>query len=380
MIYFLLIFFLGTATAEDAGSYLDSYGVNGMMLWTEPNCHGIPASTIFDDTTVGQNISNACVTQSFKLLRPLHGEEQLDISIAPQLDLWDAVEGQSLANNIGCTSFIQSYFPVNESTGCYNTPPFTCHRLWINHGLSSNFRGLMTSASVPSPWPQIIPSSCGTSRTRSGAVSSGTIQSSQTPESSHQLESSALLSSRTKTRSHSACSKPSSSRVHSASITPSSSRAHSASTPPSSSSSANRVHTVQVNGSSSTLFDPIQLNAIPVGDVVSFRSDSVFQLINTTLENVCEIVHRFPVGTQLDYRVMRTDPSWFYACPPQGYHCHCNEDTHFAINPGTLSELYSEKQTEDKLVWVPPTTTTTTTTTTPLVTVTATVHVTLSDV
>ncbi|KAL4935872.1 hypothetical protein BDV06DRAFT_206060 [Aspergillus oleicola] len=106
MISFLLVFLIGMAISEDAGDYLGSYGINGMMLWTEPNCHGIPASTIFNNTTLGQNISNTCLSQSFKLLRPLYREEQLDISIAPQPDLWAAIESQLLANNLGCTSFI----------------------------------------------------------------------------------------------------------------------------------------------------------------------------------------------------------------------------------------------------------------------------------
>ncbi|KAL4927725.1 uncharacterized protein BDV17DRAFT_265646 [Aspergillus undulatus] len=313
----LFILLIDTAISEDAGNYLDLYGVNGIMLWTEPNCQGIPASTIFNDTTLGQNISNACISQSFKLLRPLHGEEQLDISIAPQLDLWTSIEGQSSANSLGCTSFIQSYFPMNESGGCHNTPPFTCHRLWINSGLSLSLRGPLASSTLSSSqvWPLIVPPSCDTSAGHADSSPSKTLSRSEMPFPRETTPRETTPPSKTPLSSH----------------------------------SASRVHTVQVNGSFSGLFEPRQLHNIPVGDIISFQSHGIFQLINTTLENMCEVVHRSPTGTRLEYRVTGTEPAWFFGCPPMGYNCLCNQDTHFALNPGSKSKLYKEKVTE---AWV----------------------------
>lgn len=64
--------------------------------------------------------------------------------------------------SLSCMSFIQSYFPVNKSEGCHNTPPFTCYWLWINHGLKSELRGLKVfkTWTLPSPLLTIILSAC----------------------------------------------------------------------------------------------------------------------------------------------------------------------------------------------------------------------------
>lgn len=156
--------------------------INGIITFTEPNCQGIAALTIFNGTTLSKNISNACLSQSFELLRPLQDQEQLDISITQDLDLW--YEGQSSMKSLSCTSFIQSYFPVNKSEGCHNTPPFTCHRLWINHGLKSELRGpkVFKTWTLPSPLPTIVPSACfapSSGTTISGSASSSSLSSSR---------------------------------------------------------------------------------------------------------------------------------------------------------------------------------------------------------
>lgn len=157
--------------------------INGIITWTEPNCQGTAALSIFNGTTLSRNISNACLSLSFELLRPLQDQEQLDISISHDLDSWYPYEGQSSTKSLSCTSFIQSYFPVNETEGCHNTPPFTCHRLWINHGLNSALRGpkIFKSWNLPSPLPTTVPSACfaPSSTTMSDLASSSSLSSSR---------------------------------------------------------------------------------------------------------------------------------------------------------------------------------------------------------
>ncbi|KAH2761560.1 hypothetical protein KXW10_000382 [Aspergillus fumigatus] len=65
----------------------DPHAVNGIIAWTEPNCQGIAASTIFNGSTLAKNISNVCLARSFQLLRPLRNQEQLDISITQEPNL-----------------------------------------------------------------------------------------------------------------------------------------------------------------------------------------------------------------------------------------------------------------------------------------------------
>jgi hypothetical protein len=93
------------------------------------------AITTFDKIGFARNVSNAHVSRSFTLSRPLQGQEQLDISVARVLETWFSNKDHLSFNSSSCDHFQQSYFALNGSTGCHNTPIFTCHRLWINPGL-----------------------------------------------------------------------------------------------------------------------------------------------------------------------------------------------------------------------------------------------------
>lgn len=106
-----------------------------LRAWTESNCQGEIAFTTFDNISFARNISNAYVSRSFKISRPLQGQEQLDISVARELETWFSDKDQLSSNSSSCDHFQQSYFAFNGSTDCHNTPDFTCHRLWINPGL-----------------------------------------------------------------------------------------------------------------------------------------------------------------------------------------------------------------------------------------------------
>jgi hypothetical protein len=264
-----------------------SVGINGITIWTERDCQGVPASTIFNGTTMAHNISNACLSQSFKLARPLQGQEQLDISITLQPHSWSS----TWVNNQSCTSFIQSYFPINGSDDCHNTPPFTCHRLWINNGLSSELSGPFASsvASLPSTWLSETPSSCDT----------------QSPTPTHNT-STHLTASPTKPHSET----------------------------PSRTTPLNQTHTVQVKVGPSAVFDPNYLDNIPAGHTIRFQSNELFQLNHETLDDPCTPKWESKIGTELFYRINKTEPVWFSACLARDVLCICNKDTHFALNPG----------------------------------------------
>ncbi|KAL4912587.1 hypothetical protein BDW62DRAFT_216238 [Aspergillus aurantiobrunneus] len=278
--------------------------INGMILWTDSDCRGIPASTIFNSTTFGQNISNTCVSRSFSLFRPLRGEEQLDISVIQEPG---ATYLNTLLNKSACTDFIQSYFPINGSENCYNTPPFTCHRLWSNSGLAEELRmtEIFKNWTLPSLLPVFVPSSCSQTNSRPSLEPSST----PFPTASPELSSS-----------------PSGPTVSKSKISP----------------SLERVHTVQVNGSSPALFNPAYLDNVPSGHVIKFQSDTPFDLINSTLDKPCRRTHEFLTCNELYYNVTETEPVWFFVCPPRGALCYCNRDTHFALNPGGLLQPFRE--------------------------------------
>ncbi|KAJ5111806.1 hypothetical protein NUU61_001436 [Penicillium alfredii] len=109
-----------------------------LNAWDGPNCQGVLAWTTFTDSVFARNISNFQVCRSFRLNRTLRGQEQLDISVANDRSAWYPNKDQLSANSSSCTDFWQSYYATNGSTACHNTPPFTCHRLWNNPGLSHN--------------------------------------------------------------------------------------------------------------------------------------------------------------------------------------------------------------------------------------------------
>ncbi|KAL4745853.1 uncharacterized protein BDW70DRAFT_154566 [Aspergillus foveolatus] len=314
----LLAIILGflTVCAASLGhsSPLNPHGINGMMMWTERDCKGVPASTIFDNANFAKNISNICLSRSFKLLRPLQGQEQLDISITQKLGLWHSNNDQLSMNSLSCTDFIQSYFPLNGSGDCYNTPPFTCHRLWENSGLAEDLKApeAVSNWSLPSPLPLLIPSSC--SRVKSLIPSSEPLSAPapvKTPASSSSSPA------------------PASSEANDPQHTPA--------------TDMERVHTVEIDGSTSKLFNPTYLDDIPRGHVIKFQSNESFQLINSTFDDSCAPVHEFSTGIELFYNVTGTEPVWFFACPPRGTLCHCNQDTHFALNPGGQLQEFEQK-------------------------------------
>lgn len=294
-----------TAVYSESG-FSSPHAINGMILWTDSDCKGIPASTIFNSTTFAQNISNTCVSRSFRLFRPLQGEEQLDISVIQEPDI---AYSDIFLHNSSCTDFIQSYFPINGSEGCYNTLPFTCHRLWSNSGLAQELR--MTEHfknwTLPSSLSVFVPHSC--SQTKS-------------------IPSLEPLSTPVPTKSPTHSNSPSGPTVSGSNTL---------------SPNPGQVHTVQINGSSSTLFNPTYLDSIPSGHVIKFQSDTLFDLINSTLDKPCRRVHEFLTCNELYYNVTGTGPVWFFACPPRGALCNCNRDTHFALNPGGLLQPFRER-------------------------------------
>ncbi|KAL4781051.1 hypothetical protein BJX76DRAFT_350471 [Aspergillus varians] len=285
--------------------FSNPHAINGMVLWTDSDCRGIPASTIFNFTTFAQNISNTCVSRSFSLFRPLRGEEQLDILVIQEPG---ATYSNTLLNNLACTDFIQSYFPINESKSCYNTPPFTCHRLWSNPGLAEELRmtELFKNWTLPSLLPVFVPSSCSQTNSRPSLEPLSTLFPTASPELFN--SPSGLTASKSKTFSP----------------------------------NLEQVHTVQINGTSSALFNPAYLDNVPSGHIIKFQSDAPFNLINSTLDKPCRRVHEFLTCNELYYNVTGTEPVWFFACPPRGTLCYCNRDTHFALNPGGLLQPFRE--------------------------------------
>ncbi|KAL2795478.1 hypothetical protein BJX66DRAFT_301705 [Aspergillus keveii] len=107
-----------------------------LYAWMMPNCKGEWAQTEFDSVTFTKNNSNFYLSRSFKLSRPLEGQEQLDLSLAIDLSSWNSTKSLALKSpNPACDSFEQTYFALNGSADCHNTPACTCHRIWINPGL-----------------------------------------------------------------------------------------------------------------------------------------------------------------------------------------------------------------------------------------------------
>jgi hypothetical protein len=117
-------------------SYPSPYGPITLWAWAKPNCNGSwQGVTVFDTTNFARNLSNFVVSRSFKISRPLKGQEQLDISLATDLSSWYHNKDQLSRNSSSCNSFKNSYFAWNGTTDCHSTPAFTCHRLWLNPGL-----------------------------------------------------------------------------------------------------------------------------------------------------------------------------------------------------------------------------------------------------
>ncbi|RDH26893.1 hypothetical protein BDQ94DRAFT_164089 [Aspergillus welwitschiae] len=109
-----------------------------LFAWDKPNCRGTISWTIFDEISFARNISNFFVAHSFRLNRTLERQEQLDISVTSNFATWYSDKDQLSYNSSSCTTFWQSYYAINGSIACHNTPPFTCHRLWNNPGLPAS--------------------------------------------------------------------------------------------------------------------------------------------------------------------------------------------------------------------------------------------------
>ncbi|KAL3492057.1 hypothetical protein BJX62DRAFT_224875 [Aspergillus germanicus] len=238
------------------------YSNNGIMLWTEPDCKGIVASRIFNESTLGKNISNTYIARSFRLRRPF-------------------------------------YFAVNGSGGCFNTPRFTCHQLWMNKGLSSDLEGLVAPSLAlfsSSPFPLITASACyETTSTTPGTIESPSIpQVSPTPLS-HGL----------------------SSQQHSS-----------------------MIHTVQITGNSAAPFDPMYLDQINPGQRIKFDYKSPFHLIKSTTDSPCQ--PKSNGSNKLYYNVTESEPVWFYTCPGTTRDCNCHQEKHFALNSGKLLESVTD--------------------------------------
>ncbi|OGE46910.1 hypothetical protein PENARI_c091G01411 [Penicillium arizonense] len=106
-----------------------------LIAWTQLNCTGDFGVTQFTDSVLARNISNAYISRSLQLNRSLTQQEQLDISVTSNFNSWYSNKDQLYYNSASCSNFWQTYYAVNGTTACYNTPPFTCHRLWNNPGL-----------------------------------------------------------------------------------------------------------------------------------------------------------------------------------------------------------------------------------------------------
>jgi hypothetical protein len=145
------------------------------------------------------------------------------------------------------------------------TPPFSCHRLWSNSGLAEELRmtELFKNWTLPSLLPVFVPSSCSQTNSRPSLEPSPT----PLPTASPELFSSPLGPT------------VSESKIFSPSL--------------------DQVHTVQVNGSSSALFNPVYLDNVPSGHAIKFQSDTSFDLINSTLDKPCKRVHEFLTCNEL---------------------------------------------------------------------------------
>lgn len=370
LIILILYVLVAQTVSFDVDYTLDPYTVNGIIAWTEPNCQGIAASTIFNGSTLAKNISNVCLARSFQLLRPLQGQEQLDISITQEPSLWHPYERG--VNSLPCTSFIQSYFPINGSDRCYNTSPFTCHRMWINYGLDPALRvsKLSTTWAFLSTLPTIIPSACFLPSSTSISASSTTssplfplsasattgmraaelspLPSTTSPRTSGQqnpLPSSEVA----KTTFHLSCFTGTSIRASTSSAMYISSYAsastHVTTGTPSSrtvtTSSRSFTQMVRVEPGNPTKFVPQTLD-VSIGDTVWFYSlNGSFLLYNTSLEWPCNRLERYgdDAYKHVIFQVNTTEPLWLIGLQNRdGYPC-CPSN-HFALNPGTQTNKF----------------------------------------
>ena len=109
-----------------------------LTAWTDTDCLGNSSgsSTFPDHASIRElNVSNFDVYQSLRLNRSLLGQEQLDISVASDLDNWYSNKDQYSVSSASCDIFLMSFTTQSNLTRCFNVPKFTCHRIWQNAGL-----------------------------------------------------------------------------------------------------------------------------------------------------------------------------------------------------------------------------------------------------
>lgn len=100
-----------------------------LIAWENLNCTGDFGATHFTDSVLARNISNSLVSRRFKLSCALADQEQLDRSVTKNFTPWYSNKDQLLYESSSCSKFWQTFYAVNGSTVCYNTPLFTSHRL-----------------------------------------------------------------------------------------------------------------------------------------------------------------------------------------------------------------------------------------------------------
>ena len=84
-----------------------------------------------------RNISNGVIAQSVKFSRLLRTQEQFDISVISDLRLLDGVDYlHGVDPSVSCTNFVRSFTSADNVIECINVPKFTCHRVWVNNGIS----------------------------------------------------------------------------------------------------------------------------------------------------------------------------------------------------------------------------------------------------
>lgn len=107
-----------------------------LAAWTESDCTGLDGYSSFPHPDpLELNVSNGRVYQSIQLSRRLNAHEQLDLSVAFDLDTWYGNKDQYSANSASCAVFLRSFTALDDLTACIGVPKFTCHRLWANRGL-----------------------------------------------------------------------------------------------------------------------------------------------------------------------------------------------------------------------------------------------------
>ncbi|KAL2823427.1 hypothetical protein BJY01DRAFT_256613 [Aspergillus pseudoustus] len=88
--------------------------VNAITTWTEPNCQGICTTTTLDEAAAGRNISLPCVSQSFQLVYPLGGQQQLDLSDVTDTALLQPADGTAIMLDQFCMLFKSSFFTLDK--------------------------------------------------------------------------------------------------------------------------------------------------------------------------------------------------------------------------------------------------------------------------